>query len=70
MIKININEGESIDKAFKKFKRKVEQSSILKEIKKREFYLKPSIKNKLKRRATSSRLRKREKKLTKNFFFK
>jgi len=70
LIKININEGESIDKAFKKFKRKVEQSSILKEIKKREFYLKPSIKNKLKRRATSSRLRKREKKLTKNFFFK
>lgn len=69
MIKININDGESIDKAFKKFKRKVEQSSILKEIKKREFYLKPSIKNKLKRRATNSRLRKREKKVTRKIFF-
>lgn len=69
MIKIIINEGEPIDKVLKKFKRKVEQSSILKDIKKREFYVKPSIKRKLKRRATNSRMKKREKKINKRLFF-
>jgi len=69
LIKIIINEGEPIDKVLKKFKRKVEQSSILKDIKKREFYVKPSIKRKLKRRATNSRIKKREKKINKRLFF-
>jgi len=69
LIKIIINEGEPIDKVLKKFKRKVEQSSILKDIKKREFYVKPSIKRKLKRRATNSRMKKREKKINKRLFF-
>lgn len=69
MIKIIINDGEPIDKVLKKFKRKVEQSAVLKDIKKREFYLKPSIKRKLKRRATSSRIRKRAKRLNKRLFF-
>jgi len=69
LIKIIINDGEPIDKVLKKFKRKVEQSAVLKDIKKREFYLKPSIKRKLKRRATSSRIRKRAKRLNKKLFF-
>jgi len=69
LIKIIINEGEPIDKVLKKFKRKVEQSSVLKDIKKREFYVKPSIKRKLKKRATNSRIKKREKKLNKRLFF-
>jgi len=69
LIKVIINEGESIDRALKKFKRKVEQAAILKDIKKREFYLKPSIKQKLKRRAANTRIKKREKRLTKKFFF-
>jgi len=68
LIRININEGDSTEKALRKFKRKVEQAAILKEIKKREFHLKPSIKNKLKRRATTTRIKKREKKICKKFF--
>jgi small subunit ribosomal protein S21 len=69
MIKININDGEVIEKILKKFKRKVEQAVILKEIRKREFFLKPSIKRKLKKRAANARNRKREKRLTQKFFF-
>lgn len=63
-----INEKEPIEKALKKFKRKVEQSVILKELRKREFFLKPSIKRKLKERAAYARSRKREKRLSTNFF--
>jgi len=68
LIKIDIIDGESFDRVFRKFKRKVEQSAILKELKKREFYLKPSIKNKLKRRATNSKIKKREKYSSKKIF--
>jgi small subunit ribosomal protein S21 len=69
LIKIHINEGEPIEKYLKKFKRKVEQAVILKEVRKREFFLKPSIKRKLKKRASSTRTRKREKRLAKKIFF-
>jgi small subunit ribosomal protein S21 len=68
LIKVIINEKESIEKALKKFKRKVEQSVILKELRKREFFLKPSIKKKLKERAAYARSKKREKRLSNNFF--
>jgi small subunit ribosomal protein S21 len=68
LIKVIINEKEPIEKALKKFKRKVEQSVILKELRKREFFLKPSIKKKLKQRAAYARSRKREKRLSHNFF--
>lgn len=68
MIKIIVNEKEPIEKALKKFKRKVEQSVILKELRKREFFLKPSIKKKLKERTAYARTRKREKRLSQNFF--
>jgi len=62
LIKVIIKEGEPLEKALKKFKRRVEQAAILKEIKKREVFLKPSVKKKLKSRAASSRNKKREKK--------
>lgn len=68
LIKVVINEKEPIEKALKKFKRKVEQSVVLKELRKREFFLKPSIKRKLKERAAYARSRKREKRTSHNFF--
>jgi len=63
LIKINIKDGEPIERVLKRFKRKVEQAVILKEVRKREFFLKPSVKRKLKIRAASARTRKREKRL-------
>ncbi len=63
MTKVSVREGESIDRALKRFKRKVEQAGILKEVRKREHYLKPSVKKKLKARAAEARARKREKRL-------
>lgn len=63
MTKVSVRDGEPIERALKRFKRKVEQSGVLKEVRKREHYLKPSIKKKLKERAAEARARKREKRL-------
>jgi small subunit ribosomal protein S21 len=43
MIIINVKENESIDKALKRFKKKFERTGILKEIRGRNFYEKPSV---------------------------
>ncbi len=42
MPRIEIRKDESIDKALLKFKRKVRKEGIIDEMKKREFYEKPS----------------------------
>ncbi|HJP14820.1 MAG: 30S ribosomal protein S21 [Nitrospinota bacterium] len=45
---VKVHEGDSIDKALKQFKKQCEKSGILTEIKKREYYEKPSVKRKRK----------------------
>ncbi len=49
MIGIALQENESIDKALRRFKKKYERSGILKEFKKRTFFVKPSMKKRLER---------------------
>jgi small subunit ribosomal protein S21 len=63
LTKVSVRDGEAVERAIKRFKRKVEQAGILKEVRKREHYLKPSVKSKLKARAAEARARKREKRL-------
>lgn len=43
MIVINVKENESIDKALKRFKKKFEKTGVLKELRARNFYEKPSV---------------------------
>lgn len=43
MLVINVKEGESIDRALKKYKRKYERSGVLKEIRRRKHFTKPSV---------------------------
>lgn len=43
MIIINVKENESIDKALKRFKKKFERTGVLKELRARTFYEKPSV---------------------------
>ena len=45
---VKVHEGDSIDKALKQFKKQCEKSGILTEIKKREYYEKPSVNRKRK----------------------
>ncbi|HAK05549.1 MAG TPA: 30S ribosomal protein S21 [Firmicutes bacterium] len=48
MAKTQVRENESLDEALRRFKRQVNKSGILKEARKREFYLKPGVKRKMK----------------------
>ncbi len=44
MIIIPVKEGENIDKALKKYKRKFEKTGVVKELRERQKYTKPSVK--------------------------
>lgn len=43
MLIIDVKESESIDKALKKYKRKFEKAGILKELRSRKHFTKPSV---------------------------
>ncbi|MCS7082926.1 MAG: 30S ribosomal protein S21 [Bacteroidetes bacterium] len=49
MIGIQVREGEPIDKALRRFKKKYERSGILREYKRRTAYVKPSEERRLAR---------------------
>lgn len=48
MIVVPIKEGENIERALKKFKRKFEKTGIVKELRARQQYDKPSVLKRLK----------------------
>ena len=48
MIIVPVKEGENIEKALKKFKRKFEKTGVIKELRSRQQYDKPSVKKRLK----------------------
>ena len=49
MIVVPVKEGENIQKALKKFKRKFEKTGVVKELRARQQFDKPSVLNRLKR---------------------
>ncbi len=48
MIIVPVKEGENIEKALKKFKRKFEKTGVIKELRSRQQYDKPSVVKRLK----------------------
>ncbi|OIL12737.1 30S ribosomal protein S21 [Oenococcus oeni] len=59
MASIIVRHNESFDDALRRFKRGVAKDSTLQEVRKREFYVKPSVARKLKSEAAQKRARKR-----------
>lgn len=49
MVGVTVQDNESIDRALRRFKKKYERSGILKEFKRRTFYVKPSVVSRLAR---------------------
>lgn len=43
MIIVPIKDGENIDRALKKFKRKFEKTGVIRELRSRQAYVKPSV---------------------------
>lgn len=48
MIIVQVKEGENIEKALKKFKRKFEKTGIIRELRSRQAFEKPSVTNRKK----------------------
>lgn len=48
MIIVPVKDGENIERALKKFKRKFERTGVIKELRSRQQYDKPSVKKRLK----------------------
>lgn len=49
MATIKVGENESVESALKRFKRRVQKDDIIKDIRKHEEYVRPSVKKKLKK---------------------
>jgi len=60
---IIVKDGESFESALKRFKRLVEKTKILSEVKKREFYEKPGVRRRKKMQVARKKLLKKLKKL-------
>jgi small subunit ribosomal protein S21 len=60
MAEVIIQESESLENALRRFKRKVQQEDIIKEIKKHSFYMKPGEKRRAKEALSRKRLRKKQ----------
>jgi small subunit ribosomal protein S21 len=58
---VDVQAGESFESALRRFKRKVQQEAIIKEIKKHTVYLKPGERRRLKEAQAKKRMRKRMK---------
>ena len=54
-----LDEGESLESALRRFKRKVQQEAIIKEIKKHSVYFKPGEKRRMKEAQARKRMRRR-----------
>ncbi len=52
-----VNQGETIENALKRFRRQCQKEGVLAEVKKREYYDKPSVKRK--KKAIAARRRRR-----------
>ncbi len=55
MAEVKVKEGESLDSALRRFKRQCARSNILTDLRKREYYEKPSVKRKKKSEAARKR---------------
>jgi small subunit ribosomal protein S21 len=59
LAEIRFQEGETIENALRRFKRKVLQEEIIKEVKKHSFYLKPGERKRVKQALARKRNRKK-----------
>jgi small subunit ribosomal protein S21 len=56
---VRLQEGESIDNALRRFKRKVQAENIIGEVKRHSYYLKPGAKRRVKQALARKRARKK-----------
>ncbi len=62
MAEVRLQEGESLENALRRFKRKVQQEDIIKDVRRHSFYLKPGEKKRVKEALARKRARKKSRK--------
>ena len=62
LAEIRLQEGESLENALRRFKRKVQAEDIIKEVKRHSYYLKPGEKRRVKQALARKRARKKNRK--------
>jgi small subunit ribosomal protein S21 len=65
-LEYRLREGEDLDRALKKFRRKVQRAGIFRDIKKNRFYEKPSEARRRKAKAAERRRRRRRRRRNRN----
>jgi len=65
-LQVFVRDGEDINKALRKLKKKIERAGILKEIRDRQYYQKPSEKRRIAKKAGVMRWKKRQRELEMN----
>jgi small subunit ribosomal protein S21 len=64
LAEVKLQEGETLENALRRFKRKVLQEDIIKEVKRHAFYLKPGQKRRVKSALARKRNRKKARRET------
>jgi small subunit ribosomal protein S21 len=62
LAEVRVQEGEPLENALRRFKRKVQQEDIIKEVKRHSYYLKPGEKRRVKEALARKRNRKKARK--------
>lgn len=62
MAEVRLQEGEPLENALRRFKRKVQTEDIIKEVKRHSYYLKPGERRRLKQALARKRARKKGRK--------
>jgi small subunit ribosomal protein S21 len=62
LAEVRLQEGESLENALRRFKRKVQTEDIIKDVKRHSFYLKPGEKRRVKQALARKRARKKTRK--------
>ena len=59
MAEIRLQEGESLENALRRFKRKVQSEDVMREVKRHTYYLKPGERRRVKQALARKRARKK-----------
>jgi small subunit ribosomal protein S21 len=62
LAEVRLQEGEPLENALRRFKRKVQQEDVIKDVKRHSYYLKPGEKRRLKTALAQKRSRKKVRK--------
>ena len=66
LAEVRIQEGEGLENALRRFKRKVQQEDIIKDVKRHSYYLKPGERRRVKQALARKRARKKNRRDSKD----